>query len=46
MNFQIQIAKDQKSLPMTRNYMWQAEEALRVKDERRADRRPLKIAGE
>jgi cyclopropane-fatty-acyl-phospholipid synthase len=46
MNFQIQIAKNQHALPMTRNYMWEAEEKLRAADERAAARGALKIAGE
>ena len=46
MNFQIQIAKHQHALPLTRNYMWEAEEELRRKDERAAPRAPFKIAGE
>jgi cyclopropane-fatty-acyl-phospholipid synthase len=45
MNFQIQIVRDQHALPMTRDYIWQAEEALRRRDN--AGQRPsLKIAGE
>ncbi len=46
MNFQIQIARHQEALPLTRNYMWEAEEALRAKDNRAAGRPSLKIAGE
>jgi cyclopropane-fatty-acyl-phospholipid synthase len=45
MNFQIQIVRDQNALPLTRDYIWQAEEALRRRDN--AGSRPsLKIAGE
>ena len=45
MNFQIQIVRDQHALPMTRDYIWQSEEALRRRD--LAGTRPsLKIAGE
>lgn len=44
MIFQIQIVRDQNALPLTRDYIWQAEEALRIRD--RAGSRPsLKIAG-
>jgi cyclopropane-fatty-acyl-phospholipid synthase len=46
MNFQIQIAKHQGAVPLTRNYMWEAEERLRAADTRTAGRVPLKIAGE
>ena len=46
MNFQIQITKHQHALPLTRDYMWEAEEALRLKDERAAGRSSFKIAGE
>jgi cyclopropane-fatty-acyl-phospholipid synthase len=34
-NFQIQMAKDQHALPLTRNYMVAEEERLRAKDSRR-----------
>lgn len=44
MIFQIQIVRDQNALPLTRDYIWQAEEALRLRD--RGGQRPsLKIAG-
>jgi cyclopropane-fatty-acyl-phospholipid synthase len=44
MIFQIQIVRDQNALPLTRDYIWQAEEALRIRDH--AGQRPsLKIAG-
>ena len=46
MNFQMQIAKHQEAVPLTRNYMWEAEERLRAADTRSAGRVPLKIAGE
>jgi len=46
MNFQIQIAKHQEALPFTRNYMWEAEEALRAVDRKAVSRMPLKLAGE
>jgi cyclopropane-fatty-acyl-phospholipid synthase len=45
MVFQIQIVRDQNALPLTRDYIWQAEEAMRRRDEA-GTRRPLKIAGE
>jgi cyclopropane-fatty-acyl-phospholipid synthase len=44
MIFQIQIVRDQNALPLTRDYIWQAEDALRRRDH--AGQRPsLKIAG-
>jgi cyclopropane-fatty-acyl-phospholipid synthase len=46
MNFQIQITRNQQALPLTRNYMWETEEALRAADLRAAGRPSLKIAGE
>ncbi len=46
MNFQMQIARTQDALPLTRNYMNDAEEALREAERRASDRRPLKLAGE
>ncbi|MBB5751500.1 SAM-dependent methyltransferase [Prosthecomicrobium pneumaticum] len=46
MNFQIQITRNQHALPMTRDYMFRAEEALRARDSRAGQRPPLKIAGE
>jgi cyclopropane-fatty-acyl-phospholipid synthase len=45
MVFQIQLVRDQNALPLTRDYIWQSEEALRLRDT--AGYRPaLKIAGE
>jgi cyclopropane-fatty-acyl-phospholipid synthase len=44
-NFQIQLAKNQGALPLTRNYMRDTEEKLRAVDGR-AQRPPLKLAGE
>lgn len=45
MIFQIQLVRDQTALPLTRDYIWQAEDALRLRDQ--AGSRPsLKIAGE
>jgi cyclopropane-fatty-acyl-phospholipid synthase len=46
MNFQIQITRHQEALPFTRNYMWEAEEALRDVDRKATPRTPLKLAGE
>jgi cyclopropane-fatty-acyl-phospholipid synthase len=46
MNFQIQITRHQEALPLTRDYMWEAEESLRAKDNRTVGRPSLKIAGE
>ena len=46
MNFQIQLTRHQDALPLTRNYMWEAEEALRAADRRAAGGSSLKIAGE
>ena len=46
MNFQMQIAMHQEALPLTRNYLWEAEERLRAADRRGSGRVPLKIAGE
>jgi cyclopropane-fatty-acyl-phospholipid synthase len=46
MNFQIQIARDQQALPLTRDYMWEAEERLRAADRRFEERAAFKIAGE
>lgn len=45
MIFQIQLVRDQNALPLTRDYIWQAEDALRLRDN--VGQRPsLKIAGE
>ncbi len=45
MIFQIQLVRDQQALPLTRDYIWHAEEAMRRRDT--AGQRPsLKIAGE
>jgi cyclopropane-fatty-acyl-phospholipid synthase len=46
MNFQVQIAMHQEAVPLTRNYMWEAEERLRAADTRAGGRVPLKLAGE
>jgi len=46
MNFQIQIVRNQHALPLTRDYIFRAEEALRARDTRTGQRPPLKIAGE
>ncbi len=46
MNFQIQVTRNQNALPLTRNYMWEAEEKLRAADEQAEKRAALKIAGE
>ena len=46
MNFQIQLARNQEALPLTRDYMYDAEEALRRKESTAADRRPMRLAGE
>jgi cyclopropane-fatty-acyl-phospholipid synthase len=46
MNFQIQVTRDQNALPLTRNYMWEAEEKLRAVDEQAEKRAAFKIAGE
>jgi cyclopropane-fatty-acyl-phospholipid synthase len=44
MNFQIQLTKNQSAVPLTRNYMFESEEALRARDGDSAV--PLKLAGE
>ena len=44
MNFQIQLTRNQLALPLTRNYMFRNEEALRAVDGESAA--PLKLAGE
>jgi cyclopropane-fatty-acyl-phospholipid synthase len=44
MNFQVQLAKDQMALPLTRNYMFTNENALRAVDG--TQEVPLKLAGE
>jgi cyclopropane-fatty-acyl-phospholipid synthase len=46
MNFQIQFARHQHALPITRDYMFEAEKALRIKDRRIEEHESLKIAGE
>jgi cyclopropane-fatty-acyl-phospholipid synthase len=46
MNFQIQFTRRQEAVPLTRDYIWQAEESLRAQDNRAAGRPSLKIAGE
>jgi cyclopropane-fatty-acyl-phospholipid synthase len=45
-NFQIQLAKHHETLPLTRDYMRAAEDALRAADSEPARRPPLRIAGE
>jgi cyclopropane-fatty-acyl-phospholipid synthase len=44
MNFQVQLTKQQLALPLTRNYMHQAEDRLRTMDA--TSKVPLKLAGE
>jgi cyclopropane-fatty-acyl-phospholipid synthase len=46
MNFQLQLSKDQAGLPLTRDYMLEAEARLRAADMSATDRRPLRLAGE
>jgi cyclopropane-fatty-acyl-phospholipid synthase len=46
MNFQIQMSKKLDALPLTRNYMFDAEEALRRKEGAAADTSPVRLAGE
>jgi len=46
MNFQIQLTRHQHALPITRDYMFEAERALRIKDRRIEERESLKVAGE
>jgi cyclopropane-fatty-acyl-phospholipid synthase len=46
MNFQMQLTRHQEALPLTRNYMWEAEEQLRAIDGAGQKRPPLKLAGE
>jgi len=46
MNFQMQLTRHQEALPLTRNYMWEAEESLRAIDGAAQKRPPLKLAGE
>ena len=46
MNFQIQLTRHQDAVPLTRNYMWEAEEALRAADQRATGGSSLKIVGE
>jgi len=43
MNFQIQITRHQDAVPLTRNYMFEAEERLRARE---ASRPSLRLAGE
>jgi cyclopropane-fatty-acyl-phospholipid synthase len=45
-NFQIQLSRKLESLPLTRRYMADAEEALRRKEGTTPDRRPVRLAGE
>lgn len=44
MIFQIQLVRDQNALPLTRDYIWRAEDALRLRDQT-GHRPSLKIAG-
>jgi cyclopropane-fatty-acyl-phospholipid synthase len=46
MNFQIQLCRKLETVPLTRDYMFAAEEALRRKESVAADRRPMRLAGE
>jgi cyclopropane-fatty-acyl-phospholipid synthase len=46
MNFQLQLSKDQAALPLTRDYMLEAEARLLAADMNATDRRPLRLAGE
>jgi cyclopropane-fatty-acyl-phospholipid synthase len=46
MNFQIQLSRKLETMPLTRDYMFAAEEALRRKESVAADRRPMRLAGE
>jgi cyclopropane-fatty-acyl-phospholipid synthase len=46
MNFQIQMSKKLDALPLTRTYMFEAEEALRRKESAAADAPPVRLAGE
>ena len=46
MNIQLQVSKKQETLPLTRDYMLEAEEELRETDRTAADRRPMRLAGE
>jgi cyclopropane-fatty-acyl-phospholipid synthase len=46
MNFQIQLARRLDSLPLTRDYIGKAEEALRRVEARATDRRPAHLAAE
>jgi len=45
-NFQIQLTRHQGALPLTRDYMREAEEKLRAADRSGAEARPLRLAGE
>ena len=45
MNFQLQISKDLNTLPLTRDYMFEAEARLRAEDEA-AQQQALRVAGE
>jgi cyclopropane-fatty-acyl-phospholipid synthase len=46
MNFQMQIVRKQTALPITRDYMREAETELRASERLAARRTPLKLAGE
>jgi cyclopropane-fatty-acyl-phospholipid synthase len=43
MVFQMQLSKDQATLPLTRDYMFEAEEAMRAEHEQAES---LRLAGE
>jgi cyclopropane-fatty-acyl-phospholipid synthase len=44
MVFQLQLTKDQKALPLTRDYMHQAEKELRLRDSCHAPQRKRRSA--
>jgi cyclopropane-fatty-acyl-phospholipid synthase len=44
MVFQLQLTKDQQALPLTRDYMHQAEKELRLRDNRHAPARKRRSA--
>jgi cyclopropane-fatty-acyl-phospholipid synthase len=46
MNFQMQIARHQEAVPLTRDYMGRGEAALRGAGQRGKERTPLRVAGE
>jgi cyclopropane-fatty-acyl-phospholipid synthase len=45
-NFQIQFAKNHETLPLTRDYLHEAEKSLREAESRREQRGPVRLAGE